>query len=351
MCPHALGEAHQWLATLLSDAMAMASELASSTTATSDPSPNDFEKVIDTAKCLLNTLKAVCAPAIGQHAATETAPQGCTYANAAWEAATTDARICMAGPAKPDPSQKKPKSKPKIAPPSSDSSSPSTRLVLRFHKPIKTPPHPSRICEALNEKLPPHTKVAGANFSRTGNLVLHALAPSMASLLAEHSNVIVRTLDRILGVKPLALDLGKRWHHIVCHQVPIPHQKWEVLKAEIGQDLTEWNKVECEDKDYVSSLVLCPQDDLYYRTHITVKITLKKEEMAWCLFVWHPLLCGNVSSTESQGQRCPHTQLTPIFLCTPPSNFITPAGSIPPNLSFALSVFTFERLADRVVPT
>ena len=278
--PHTPVEAHQRLAILLDDTMATVSEIITSTSATTDTPSDDFKRAVDIAKRLLDTMQAVCTPVSEQTTATKTVPQSRTYATAAREAATKDAEVRTVGPTIPNSSRKTPKSKPKTPPPSDKSAMPSNRLVLRFRDPLKTTLHPLLICEALNMELPRHTQVAGVNFSRGGNLVLHVLAPSSAGLLAEHSGVIARTLDRVLGVKPLAFDLGERWHHIVCHQVPVPHHRRELLTAEIGNELVEWNKVEGGDKDYVSSLVLCPKEDLDKRLFVTIKITLKNEESA-----------------------------------------------------------------------
>ena len=135
----------------------------------------------------------------------------------------------------------------------------------------------------INRELPPQTKVAGVNFSHAGNIVLHTLAPTPASLLAEHSEVIAKALFGALGVEPMAFDIGEHWHHIVCNHVPVLGNKRERLSEEVGRGLSVWNKVEGGGKDYISSLALCQREVLSSKNFITVKITLKKEESAQCL--------------------------------------------------------------------
>jgi hypothetical protein len=111
-------------------------------------------------------------------------------------------------------------------------------------------------------------------------------------LLAEHSEVIAKALFGALGVEPMAFDIGEHWHHVVCHHVPVPGNKQECLSEEVGWELSIWNQVEGGGKDYVSSLALCQREDLSSKNFITVKITLKKEELAQCLWSHGVFLFG-----------------------------------------------------------
>jgi hypothetical protein len=113
--------------------------------------------------------------------------------------------------------------KAKVTPPLSDKSClPSTHLVLWFGDLLETSLPPLLICEVLNMELPPHTKIAGVNFSHAGNIMLYVLASSPASLLAEHIGAIAITLGHVLGVIPVAFDLGEHLHYV---KVPVPHYR------------------------------------------------------------------------------------------------------------------------------
>jgi hypothetical protein len=70
---------------------------------------------------------------------------------------------------------------------------------------------------------------------------------------------------------------------VVCHHVPVPEDKRESLDDEVNKELIEWNKVEGEGKDYVSSFMLCQKEDLEQRDFVTIRITLKNKETAQCL--------------------------------------------------------------------
>jgi hypothetical protein len=83
MTPHSQGKVHQKLVSLLSDAMAMASEIFSGSLATIDPLPEDLRKATELVRHLHDTMQAACTPEEGQHAATEFVPLPRTYANAA----------------------------------------------------------------------------------------------------------------------------------------------------------------------------------------------------------------------------------------------------------------------------
>jgi hypothetical protein len=120
----------------------------------------------------------------------------------------------------------------------------------------------------------------GVNYTRAGNIVLHTRAPSSAKLLAEHSKTIAKVLPLYIGVKPISFDIGEHWHHVVCHHVPVPEDKRESLDDEVNKELVEWNKVEGEGKDYVSSFMLWQKEDLEQRDFVTVRITLKNKETA-----------------------------------------------------------------------
>jgi hypothetical protein len=271
-------------------------------TTTSDPPSEDLETAAKAIQGLLDTMQAIRTPHNGQRVATEVVPQRRTYANAAREAATRTQSVDHAAS---DPRRKKPNPKPRSHPPPPDKTSapPATRLIVRLSGPLKRCPHPSQIRSAINKELPPQTRVAGANFSRAGNIVLHTLADTPASLLAEHSEVIAKTLFRELGVEPMSFDVGERWHHVVCHQVPVPGNRRECLSEEIGRELSVWNRVEGGGKDYVSSLALCQKEALSSKNFITVKITLKKEESVQRLRSHGVFLFGSYCRVATYRQR------------------------------------------------
>jgi hypothetical protein len=199
MTPSTLEEVSQQLTNVLNNAMAMASDYISHAAVTLDSPPEDLRRVIGLAESLLDTLQAVFPPKKELDTATSLVKPHRTYATAARDTATTDTP--PAGQPVLGSQQKKPNHKPN--PPSSkhDEGKPTTQLVLRFCKPVKNYPHPHFIHEAVNAVLPPHTKVAGVNVTRTRNMVLHSLPSSSAALLAEHSDIITKTLKLILGLE------------------------------------------------------------------------------------------------------------------------------------------------------
>jgi hypothetical protein len=116
---------------------------------------------------------------------------------------------------------------------------------------------------------------------RAGNLVLHMFTSIPASMLAE---IITKTLYATILVNPVSFDIRECWHHVICHKVLVPLDRWESMCEEIGQELSDWNKIEGDGKDYVGSLALCKKEDLNDRYYITIKISLKKDESAQCLW-------------------------------------------------------------------
>jgi hypothetical protein len=210
-------------------------------------------------------------------------PQSRTYANAARKAVHTR-NPNPDGQATPGPNSKKPRSRP--PPPVSDTRtpalSPASRLILRYDTPPVKPPHPYEVRSALNEALPPNTRVAGVNYSRRGHVVLHARAPSSAASLMAHKDTILKVVESQLrlGVEP-KLDLGERWHKVVCHRVPIPRDKQgERLPQHVGHELARWNDVDGEGRDYLAGMALCQKEVLGKRDFLTIRITVKREETA-----------------------------------------------------------------------
>jgi hypothetical protein len=129
---------------------------------------------------------------------------------------------------------KKPKLKLRTPPFSSDKPVLPNWLILRFHEPVSNQAHPSHICEALNDILPTHTQVAGVNYSCAGNIVLHAQAPSSAKLSAKHSKTIAKILPLYIGARPISFNI--REHHVACHHVLVPEDKWESLDDEVNKE-------------------------------------------------------------------------------------------------------------------
>lgn len=210
-------------------------------------------------------------------------PQSRTYANAARKAVHTR-NPNPDGLAMPRPNSKKPRSRPPL--PVSETRTqalpPASRLILRYDTPPAKGPHPYKVRSALNEALPPNTRVAGVNYSRRGHVVLHARAPSSAASLMAHKDTILKVIESQLccGAEP-KLDLGEQWHKVVCHHVPIPRDKQgEKLPQHVGHELARWNDVDGEDRDYLTGMALCQKETLGKRDSLTIRITVKREETA-----------------------------------------------------------------------
>jgi hypothetical protein len=125
-------------------------------------------------------------------------------------------------------------------------------------------------------------KVAGVNFTHASHVVLHTVPSSSATLLAEHSDIIVKALKPVLGFDvPLAFDLSEHWHHVACHCVPVPFEsRGKPMSLEIGQELVDWNNVEGGGRDFLTSLIICKKKETSRRKFVTLKITVKREETA-----------------------------------------------------------------------
>jgi hypothetical protein len=83
---------------------------------------------------------------------------------------------------------------------------------------------------------------------------------------------------------PPAFDLGEWWHHVVCHKVPLPHEcQGKNLSAEVGQEFSDWNGIKGGNRDFLASMILCQKEKLANMLHVTIRVTLKREEIAWHL--------------------------------------------------------------------
>jgi hypothetical protein len=61
----------------------------------------------------------------------------------------------------------------------------------------------------------------------------------------------------------------------------VPHDsRGESLTAEIGQELMDWNNVEGGDWDFLTSLIMCQKEKMESSMHVTVRVTVKKEDTA-----------------------------------------------------------------------
>jgi hypothetical protein len=112
--------------------------------------------------------------------------------------------------------------------------------------------------------------------------VLYPQAPCTAALLAEHNKAILKALEPMFGdINMPSVDLGERWHHVVCHRVPLPHDsRGDRTATDIGQELTAWNNVSRRGRDYLASFVMCRSDELAAKQVVSIRLTLKKEETA-----------------------------------------------------------------------
>jgi hypothetical protein len=110
--------------------------------------------------------------------------------------------------------------------------------------------------------------------------VLYPQAPCTAALLAEHDRTILTALQPIFGdIDRPSIDIGERWHHVVCHRVPLPHDsRGDTTAVDVGQELAAWNNVDRGGKDYLASFVMCRREEIDAKSVVSVRLTLKREE-------------------------------------------------------------------------
>jgi hypothetical protein len=161
------------------------------------------------------------------------------------------------------------------------------RVIIRFDKgptqPKKT--NPPILYEAITkellclfEKPPSHPKsvLAGVQWSKNGNLVLHPAAESCtAQFLVAQSETIWTTIRPLLRLPedhecPI-FDTDERWHSVVFHGVPRPAAHANVFTHKLVEPwVTSAGKLrECS--------LLCRPEDLGKKTTLALRVSLSSE--------------------------------------------------------------------------
>ncbi|KAJ7908059.1 hypothetical protein B0H13DRAFT_1878968 [Mycena leptocephala] len=161
------------------------------------------------------------------------------------------------------------------------------RVIIRFDKgpaqPKKT--NPPILYEAITksllylfEKTPNHPKsvLAGVQWTKNGNLVLHpAVESCTAQFLVAQSETIWTTIRELLRLsddhKCPIFDTDERWHSVVFHGVPKPAAHADVFTHELVEPwVTSAGKLrECS--------VLCRPEDFQKRTTLSLRVSLSSE--------------------------------------------------------------------------
>jgi hypothetical protein len=97
------------------------------------------------------------------------------------------------------------------------------------------------------------SRIAGANVTKTGNLVIHTTAPFTATQLREYSEEIKYSASAIPGFDPPVtctpeLELDIPWHGIVIHGLPAVSllAAYEGDQGDDGEALGLWEALEKE---------------------------------------------------------------------------------------------------------
>ena len=135
------------------------------------------------------------------------------------------------------------------------------------------------------------SRIAGANVTKSGNLVIHTTAPFTAAQLREHSNNIKSCSNEIPGFDPPPscspiLELDVPWHGIVVHDLPAA-SLIAAYEGDRGDDEDApgiWEALEKEagiPQEHIRDVrLLCRDEDQENRDHLSIRVML--EDSSFC---------------------------------------------------------------------
>ena len=137
-------------------------------------------------------------------------------------------------------------------------------------------PHPAALCNALNAAL--HMPcIGGVEYSRTGQLVLHARAPFTAEHLAAQHDTLWTATRGLFGLAPTVpapvFEPDTRWTKIVVHAapLPIPDGSGDSLESIVKCDLCDSNQL---DPAQIKQICwLCADGEVMCKFHATTTVS------------------------------------------------------------------------------
>jgi len=152
----------------------------------------------------------------------------------------------------------------------------------------------------------PPSMIAGANVTKSGNLVIHTAAPYTAIQLQERRTAIMETAHEIPDFDPPImcipeLELDVPWHGVVVHDLPATSlvAAYEGDRGDDGEALGLWEALEKEmgisQGDIRDVRLLCRDEDRENRDRISLRIMME-----------NPLTCDHLCRNGAflLGTRC-----------------------------------------------
>ena len=135
------------------------------------------------------------------------------------------------------------------------------------------------------------SRIASANVTKSGNLVIHTAAPFTAAQLQEHRNDIKSCSNVIPDFEPPpscapVLELDVPWHGIVVHDLPAVSllAVFEGDRGDDGESLRIWEALEKEagiPQEHIRDVrMLCRYEDQENRDHLSLRVML--EDSSFC---------------------------------------------------------------------
>ena len=168
------------------------------------------------------------------------------------------------------------------------------------------------------------SRIAGANITKSGNLVIHTSAPFTAAQLREHQKDIKECSDSIPGFEPPSscfpeFELDVPWHGIVLHDLPAASllAAYEGDRGDDEDALGLWEALEKEagiPQDRIRDVrILCRDEDQENREHLSLWVMLEDVSICDHLCRYGTFLIGTrcrVSKYRPR-RRSPRTMLRP----------------------------------------
>ena len=135
------------------------------------------------------------------------------------------------------------------------------------------------------------SRIASANITKSGNLVIHTTAPFTATQLREYATYINRRSNMIPGFDPPPpcspiLELDVPWHGIVVHDLPAASllAAFKGDRGEDGEALGIWEALEKEagiHQEHIRDVrMLCRDEDQGNQDHLSLRVML--EDSSFC---------------------------------------------------------------------